>query len=207
MHYRPNAGMAYTSMPARKGRQENTEKPLRTANPKATQRPSSTGPRDEKKKSWEALWLAWKCTEVVTATLAGIILHFTGNKSHCPGEGSAGRGRGDRRCDSYYLCGPAGGEPLGGNQHRNLPHDHHGSKWLSFFDGKRAWREESYINNQETEILGLMLHHGFNTSLSLSTASVPLLSNGARPVLSATRVVLGRFNWGHSNETIYMKML
>lgn len=157
MHYRPIAGTAYTSMPARKGRQENTEKPLCTANPKAAQRPSSTGPRDEKE-SWEALWLAWKCTEVVTATLPGIIPRLAGNKSHCPGEGSAGRG------------GPGAG--------RGRP-----------------------------ELLGLMLHQGFNKSLSSPTASVPPLSNGARPVLSATRVVLGRFNWGHSNETMYMKML
>ena len=30
--------------------------------------------------------MAWKCTEVVEATLPGIILHLAGNKSHCPGE-------------------------------------------------------------------------------------------------------------------------
>lgn len=50
MHYGPNAGTAYTSMPARKGRQENTGKPRCTANPKAAQRSSSTGLKDEKKK-------------------------------------------------------------------------------------------------------------------------------------------------------------
>lgn len=37
--------------------------------------------------------MAWKCTEVVEATLPGIILHLAGNKSHCPGE-PVGRGGG-----------------------------------------------------------------------------------------------------------------
>lgn len=54
MHYGPNAGTAYTSMPARKGRQENMGKPLCTANPKAAQRSSFTGPKDEKKKKKRA---------------------------------------------------------------------------------------------------------------------------------------------------------
>lgn len=49
MHYGPNAGTAYTSMSARKGRQGKHGKPLCTVNPKAAQRPSSTGLREEKK--------------------------------------------------------------------------------------------------------------------------------------------------------------
>ena len=50
---RANAGTAYTPMPARKGRQENTGKPWCTANPKAAQRSSTTGLKDEKKKRAE----------------------------------------------------------------------------------------------------------------------------------------------------------
>lgn len=96
MHYGPNAGTAYTSRLARKGRQENTEKPLCRANPKAAQRPSSTGLRDEKK-SCEGSWLAWKCTEVVAATLPGIILRLARNKSRCPGRARReGQGEGGR---------------------------------------------------------------------------------------------------------------
>lgn len=147
MHYGPNAGTAYTSMPARKGRQENMGKPLGTANPKAAQRSSSTGPKDGKKKSWEGSRLAWKCTEVVEATLPGIILHLAGNKSHCPGE-PVGRGGGHRRCYSYHLCGPAGGEShgregAGGDQHQKPSHDDCGNQWLYFFARKRARWEES----------------------------------------------------------------
>lgn len=144
MHYGPNAGTAYTSMPARKGRQENMGKPRCTANPKAAQRSSFTGPKDEKKKSREGSRLAWKCTEVVEATLPGIILHLAGNKSHCPGE-PVGRGRGHTRCDSYHLCGPAGGGSQGGrcDRHQKPSHDNRGNKWLYFFARKRAWWEES----------------------------------------------------------------
>lgn len=84
----------------------------------------------KKKKSREGSWLAWKCTEVVEATLPGIILHLAGNKSHCPGE-PMGRGRGHRRCDSYHLCGPAGGGSPGGggcDQHQKPSHDDRGNK-------------------------------------------------------------------------------
>lgn len=49
MYYRPNAGTAYTHpcLPEKADR-ENMEKPLCAVNPKAAQRPSSTGLGDEK---------------------------------------------------------------------------------------------------------------------------------------------------------------
>lgn len=93
--------------------------------------PASQVPRmkKKKKKSREGSRLAWKCTEVVEATLPGIILHLAGNKSHCPGE-PVGRGRGHTRCDSYHLCGPAGGGSQGGrcDQHQKPSHDDRGNK-------------------------------------------------------------------------------
>ena len=44
-----------------------------------------------------------------------------------------GRGMGPRRCYSYHLCGPAGGEShgregAGGDQHQKPPHDDCGNQ-------------------------------------------------------------------------------
>lgn len=123
MHYGPNAGTAYTSMSARKGRQGKLVE--------ATVHSSWDGcAKTQLHRSWgrekdlEGSWAAQKRTSVVAATLWGITLHGARNQSHCqrepPGKhgwnwswsllpstlpaggGEEGRNQ-DRKCLRFYL--------------------------------------------------------------------------------------------------------
>lgn len=60
-----------------------------------------------KKRGLEGSCSAWKCVQVVAATLAGLILHFAGINLVAK-ENPPRKGTGGRRCGSHNLRCPAG---------------------------------------------------------------------------------------------------